>query len=74
MTTRMTDAEVMAELRSDTPLNRARAAFSHAWAGLEQAGMQRKPPGAIEVRRMEFEAVQKIAAALGVAITAGDRQ
>jgi hypothetical protein len=63
---RMTDAEVMAELRSDTPLNRARGVFSDRWAGLEQAGMQRRTPGPIEVRRMEFEAVKAIAKALGV--------
>lgn len=56
----MTDAEVMAALRSDTPLNRARARFSHNAAAIEQAGLQRKPSGPVEVRRMEFKAVQEI--------------
>ena len=64
----MTDQEVMAELRSDSPLNRARAAFSGAAARIEQAAMQRRPPGAIEVRRMEFEAVRKIIAAAGLSL------
>jgi hypothetical protein len=57
----MTDAEVMAALRSDTPLNRARAVFSGQAAGMVQANLQRQPPGPIEARRMEFEATQKIA-------------
>lgn len=61
---RMTDEEVMTALRSDTPLNRARREFSSAWAALEQDGMQRQPSGIIEIRRREFEATQKIAAAL----------
>lgn len=67
---RMTDQEVMKALRADTALNRARAIFSSAYAGIEQEGMQRKPAGPIEIRRMEFEAVEKIAAALGVGVRA----
>lgn len=66
----MTNEEVMAALRSDTPLNRARKAFSGASAALEQEGKQRRPAGPIEIRRMEFEAVQKIAEALGVVFAA----
>lgn len=66
---RMTDQEVMAALRADTPMNRARGIFSSAAAGIEQENLQRRPAGPIEVRRMEFEAVQKIAAALGVTIS-----
>ena len=38
--TRMTDEEVMAALRADTPLNRARAIFSSAAAAIEQANYQ----------------------------------
>lgn len=64
--TRMTDDEVMAALKADTPLNRARAAFSSHAAGMEQSALQRTPPGPIEARRMEFEAVEAIAKALGV--------
>lgn len=62
----MTDQEVMDELRSDTPLNRARREFSSAYGLIEQSFQQGKPPSPIEIRRMEFEAVRKIAAALGV--------
>jgi hypothetical protein len=59
----MTDDEVMAELRSDSPLNRARQQFS-SWSGrIEQRGQQRQPYSPIEMRRMEFQAVQAIVAA-----------
>ena len=63
-----TDSEVMALMRSDTPLNRARAAFSSAYGQIEQAGMQRTRPGPIEIRRMEFEAVESILKAAGLEI------
>lgn len=66
MSPRRTDDEVMEALRTDTPLNRARRQFSSHWAGIEQAGEQRRPPGPIEVRRMEFEAVEAILKAYGV--------
>jgi hypothetical protein len=65
---RMTDTEVMEELRSDSPLNRARRAFSSACGRIEQSGQQRRPAGPVEIRRMEFEAVRAIAAELGVTI------
>jgi hypothetical protein len=64
----MTYQEIMAALRSDTPLNRARAVFSSECARLEQEGQQRHSIGPIEMRGMEFEAVKRIAAALGVTI------
>ncbi len=64
----MTDKEVMEALRSETPLNAARAVFSGECGRIEQAGMQRRPAGPIEIRRMEFEAVRKIAKALGVEV------
>jgi hypothetical protein len=56
----MTDEEVLAELRRDTPLNRARRILSSTCAQIEQGGMQRRPLGPIEMRRLEFEAVRKI--------------
>lgn len=65
---RMTDAEVSEALRSDTPLNRARRIFSSECARIEQAGAQAQPAGPIQIRRMEFEAVQRIARELGVEI------
>lgn len=62
----MTDKEVMAELGSLSPWNRARKVFSASSARIEQAGQQRKPLSPIDMRRMEFEAVRRIAAELGV--------
>jgi hypothetical protein len=64
----MTDAEVMELLRGDSALNKARRVFSSACARIEQAGNQRTPLDPIEMRRMEFEAVQQIAAALTTAL------
>lgn len=62
------DAETIAALRQDTPLNRARAQFSHAYGRIEQSGMQRRPATIIEMRRMEFEAIEAIVKALGLQI------
>ena len=64
----MTDQEVMAALRSETPLNAARRVFSSACGEIEQAGQQRRPASPILIRRMEFEAVRRIAAALGIQV------
>lgn len=51
----MTDAELLKELGSDTPLNRARRLWR---AKIEQAGEQ----SPIRMRKMEFEAVTQIVA------------
>jgi len=59
----MSRDEIMAELRADTPLNRARAKFRCWAARIEQEGMQRNPIGPIEVRGLEFQAVREIVAA-----------
>lgn len=64
----MTDKEIMDLLRGDSLWNKARAVFSSECAEIEQAGMQRRRPGPIEARRMEFEAVRRIAAVLGVTL------
>lgn len=63
---KMTNDAVMSELKSDSPLNRARQKFSSAAARIEQAGQQRKPPSPVDIRRMEFEAVREIVEALGL--------
>ena len=63
---KMTDGQVITELRTTSSLNRARRQFSN-WSGkIEQAGAQRKPLTPIEMRRMEFDAVRAIAKELGV--------
>ena len=56
----MNDDEVMRELRSNSPWNKARQVFSSESARIEQAAAQRTPLTPVEMRRMEFEAVQKI--------------
>lgn len=58
---RRTDAEVMKLLLdNDAPLNKARQQFSNWLAKIEQAAQQ--PPGLspVEMRRLEFEAVEAI--------------
>ena len=60
--TRRTDEEVLRELNSDSPLNKARRLFSHGSAGIEQAHLQRGGLTPIEMRRMEFEATEAILA------------
>jgi hypothetical protein len=60
------DNATMALLRSEGPLQEARRIFSSYSARIEQAGEQRRPSSIIEIRRMEFEAVAEIAAALGM--------
>lgn len=62
MAERRTMKEVMDELGRDTPLNRARKKFSSWSAKIEQAQQQREPLSPVEMRRMEFEAVEDIAA------------
>lgn len=65
MKTRMTDEAVIALLQDgESVLNRARREFSGGCARIEQAGQQRTPLSPIEMRRMEFEAVERVAAVL----------
>jgi hypothetical protein len=61
---KLTDREVVDAMKADTPVNRIRRIFSEEAAKLEQAGMQRSPPGPVEYRRMEFEAAEKLLAAV----------
>lgn len=55
-----TDDETMKAMRSETGLNRARAAFSSACGRMEQAHAQARGVPPIETRRMEFECVADI--------------
>jgi hypothetical protein len=64
----MTDTEVLEMMKSDTPLAKARTIFSSECARIEQACSQRSPLSIFDLRRMEFEAVSKIANTLGVMI------
>jgi hypothetical protein len=63
-----TPVEILDEMKSGSQLGRARSAFYSAVGLQEQELQQRKPPGPIELRRMEFQAVIEIAKALGLEI------
>lgn len=63
MSIRLSDVGVMQLLQSDLPLNKARKEFSHGSARIEQAQQQRVGLSPVELRRMEFEVVEKIIAA-----------
>lgn len=56
----LNDNEVLELLRGNSALNKARQVFSSYSAMIEQSLEQSKPIGPIEIRRLEFEAVQKI--------------
>ena len=56
----MTDEECMKELRSDSTFNAARQKFSSWSAKIEQAQSQRQALSPVEMRKMEFEAVEAI--------------
>lgn len=62
----MTEGQVMAELRSNSRLNRARSEFASEFGRIAQASEQRRPPTSIEMRRMEFDAVRRILAIYGI--------
>lgn len=59
---RRTDAEVMALLREDGPYERVRKVISEYTARLETAVNSRGGIGGVELRRMEFEAVDAVLA------------
>lgn len=62
----MTDQECIELLRGDSQLNRARQLFSSWSARIEQAQAQRSSLSPIEMRKMEFQAVEAIAIALTI--------
>jgi hypothetical protein len=67
---RMTDEELLNLLNcDDSPFNKARKEFSSSCARIEQASNQRTPLSPIEIRIMEFEAVQRIVKCLGIDIS-----
>lgn len=67
----MNSEQVVAEMQSDSVLNKARQIFSFAYAGIEQGMAQRKPLTIIEARALEFDAVIRVAALLGVELKPG---
>lgn len=65
---KLTDDQVLATMKAGSALEMGRRAFSAACGRIEQAQMQRSRPTIFDIRRMEYEAVQKIAEALGVTL------
>lgn len=59
----MTDEQMFALLTGDAPFNRARQQFSNWTAKIEQAQSQRQALSSIEMRKMEFAAVEAIVTA-----------
>ena len=57
---KLTDSEVIALLRGNSPLNAARSALSAEIGKAEVEDMQRTPLTSIERRRSEFEAVERL--------------
>ncbi len=57
---KMTDTQVLAEMQSDSLLNKIRQEFSFGSARIEQACAQRQKPSIFEIRQMEFDIAQKI--------------
>ena len=60
MPNQLTDKEVVELLKGNSTLNKARQIFSSYSAMIEYDQYHQKPMGPIEMRRLEFEAVQKI--------------
>ena len=62
---RLTDQQVIDLMQGSSRLNKARREFSSACGRIDQASRQRRPLSPIDMRRMEFEAVEKIVNAYG---------
>ena len=62
----MTNKEVVELMQGNSVLNEARKILSSEIGRMEQAGQQSTLQSIFDVRRMEFDAVRKIAKVLGV--------
>lgn len=60
----MTDREIVDLMQEDTPINRVRKVFNGEAARMEQAQSQSRPVSSVNWRRMEFEAAEKLIAAM----------
>lgn len=63
---KLTDSQVLELLKGNSNWNKARQEFSNGRGQISNASNQRTPLSPIEMRRMEFEAVAKIASILGL--------
>lgn len=66
--TKLTDKEVVDLMNYPCAIALARREFCSAVGKIDQAMAQRNPPTPIELRRMEFDAVRRIALAFGIAV------
>lgn len=64
----MTDKEVLDETRRNSNLNIARIMLCAFCEKIEREHLKQHPMSGLEMRRVEFDAVRKIAAVLGVKI------
>ena len=69
----MTDGEVIQQLRTDSPLTRARWAFSVGRGEIVDAMSRPNAAGPIELRRMELKVAQEIGEAFGFAALVAER-
>lgn len=69
---KMSNQEILAELKSDSLLNQARRILSTAMAEIDTGSQQRKPLTVFEIQNIEFAATIKIAALLGVELKPGE--
>jgi hypothetical protein len=60
MKNRRSDEEIISLLKSECAFNKARREFSSARVRIERISAQRSGLSPIEMRRMEFEAVERI--------------
>ena len=63
---RLTDQEVLALLRSDTPIEKARKVFAGYVGRFEQEDFQHPERPLIDKKREEFEAIAKIIQVAGI--------
>ena len=70
----MTDREILQAMQGPGPMAKARSELSSAIGRMEQAGQQRQPQSIFEMRRMEFESLERILGAFATpALEGGTR-
>jgi hypothetical protein len=67
----MSNQEILAELKSGSLLDQARRILSTAMAEIDTGSQQRRPMTIFEMQNIEYAAVIKIAALLGVELNPG---
>lgn len=68
----MSNQEILAELKSGSRLDQARRILSNAMAEIDTGSQQRKPMTIFEMQNIQYAAVMKVAALLGVELKPGE--